>query len=380
LSWATSLETNVVEYHVYRAESEEDEFTRLKVIGKRSHTTFLDGGRDPGNLADQHTYYYRLVAVNAVGAESDPSDVVRATTRDIPPVVRNLSASSGDPRQVTLTWEQSPDDSVVGYEVWRALENNENFVVVGGTEDRDVTEYIDRGGTRRSTGLGLLLDGTAYRYKVLAVNTADVRSKWSDPADARTKVAPVVPKRLRSTTDEPKRVTLSWQANPEADIASYQVEYSNRSGGPFRLLDTVDAPADTAVVSFVHEKLADGTELFYRLKAIDADDLESGWTEVVQGQAKPAPGQPRNLHSRTLARRVKVTWDPPAQSDIREYRIWSKTLLSWDMLDTTEDTEYELPPEKATRRLTLTVSCIDEDGLESRKSEPVRTERVVIPK
>jgi fibronectin type 3 domain-containing protein len=376
LSWEVSPETNVVEYQVYRTESESGEFELLKVIGGRNNTRFVDGGGVPGNLQDAHTYYYVVRAVNRVRAQSQASAVVRATTRAVPPVVRNVSARSGEPRQVTLDWAPSPDDQVVGYEIWRAVEQNRNFVPIAKVTGRASTTYVDRGGTRRDEGLGLLLDGATYQYKVLAFNTADVQSDWSETASARTKPAPAGPAQVRSTTDQPEKAVLTWTTNPEVDIESYLVQSAARPDGPFARPHSVDAPPETATVSFEDTGLRHGETRFYRVKAIDADGLEGDWSEVVQGQAKPMPDRPRNVYAHQDDRSVRLSWDAPPQRDVREYRVWTRVLLSWELLDTTEGTDYALPAEALARRHVLSVSSVDDDGLESRRSDPVRTDAV----
>ena len=118
--------------------------------------------------------------------------------------------------------------------------------------------------------------------------------------------------------------------------------------------------------------------MYYRIRAVDKDTLESPWSEVVQGQAKPAPDSPRNLRTRTADRKVRLSWDAPAQLDIQAYRVWRKTMMSWALLDTTEGTEYELPATEATKALRICVSAVDVDDLEGSRSESVRTEAVVV--
>lgn len=373
LSWTLNPETNVVSYKVYRSDTENGEFELLKAIGGRTNTRFVDGGGVPGNLPDDQTYYYVVHAVNAVGAEGPGSEVIRATTRGRPPVVRHVEAVSDLPREARLTWEESPDDKVQGYEIWRAVGNHNNFTLIGKTSRRESNTYSDRGGTRRR-GLGLLLDGEHYRYKVLAFNTADVQSDWSAIASATTKEAPRTPMDVRSTTELPRSIEVTWRANPELDIETYLVEIANQASGRSKRIEQVPAKAEVASLEFLHEDLADGDERYYRVKAVDATGLESDWSDMVQGQAKPAPETPRNLHAVTGDRSVRLSWDPPPQADIREYRIWTRVLLSWELLDTTEGTEYELPPMEQSKRSTICISSVDHDGLESLRSSVVKTE------
>ena len=249
--------------------------------------------------------------------------------------------------------------------------------MVGKTNRRESNVYTDRGGTKRTSGNGLLLDGNDYRYKVLAFNTAGVQSDWSDVVSATTKRAPDVPTKLRATTDQAHEILITWGSNKELDLSEYLVEVGRSPDGPFREMERVEARTDSLVATTSDGELGDGIERYYRVRAIDQDGLESGWSAVVQGQAKPAPDTPKNLYAHPGERSMVLTWDAPPQSDISEYRIWKKEMLSWELLDTTDDNEYRIPVDKLSRKHTISISSVDQDGLESQRSISVKTDAVI---
>jgi len=373
LSWTLSPETNVVEYRVYRTTTENGAFEWLKTVPGRTNTRFIDGDNVPGNLPDDTRYYYMVKAVNAAGAESPPSAVVHANTRSKPPPVTGLEARSGEPRQVTLHWEVSPDRKVVGYEIWRAAGDSNHFVPVGKTSRRASVSFVDRGGTERREGLGLLLDGRLYRYKVLAYNTAHVPSEWSAAATARTRYAPGAPVNIRATTDRPNAIELSWPANPEPDVREYVVEISRRRGAFFKRQKIVPVSPEHARYALLDEGLSNGDERYYRVKVVDVAGLQSDWSEPVHGQSKPIPDPPSNVYASAVdGDRVKVRWDSPVQDDVEQYRIWVRKFLGWRLLDSTQATEYVLNPNRIGWRVVLSVSAVDRDGLESPRSEAVK--------
>jgi len=239
-------------------------------------------------------------------------------------------------------------------------------------EGRDTSQYLDRNGEKEASNLGLLKDGTVYHYKVVAFNTANVRSSASKPVQAKTKVIPATPQGLAATTNAAGTIRLDWQANPEKDIAGYRVDVSKKAANGFRPLTYVAVSNDIPLKA-EETPLEPGENRFYRVKAVDHERLESEWSPTVQGRSKPLPDAPSGLQAQADGRVLALIWQPPAQTDVTEYRVWSKKLIfGWDLVGTSERPEYrlELPPDA--KPPTLAVTAVDCDALESVKSESVK--------
>ena len=131
LMWSPSVESDVIRYEIYRSLDPHGAFDRVGHVRGRDVTSFLDGGRNPGQLSDQTRYVYYLVAENDVGARSEPSRLVSAVTRAPPPQVTGVRAVSGLPRHVSLSWDSSQDEKVEGYHIWRAEREEGGFEHVG---------------------------------------------------------------------------------------------------------------------------------------------------------------------------------------------------------------------------------------------------------
>jgi uncharacterized protein len=378
LSWRASPEKDVVRYDLYRGESEDGEFALLASVKGRDKTSFLDGTKDPGDLEDDHTYFYRIRAANAVTAESENSETIRATTRAVPPVVEGVKAKSDSPREIPVAWQESPDAKVIGYEVHRAGEGEDEFGLIATLQGRGTTTFNDRGANRKPVGLGTLSDGTEYRYKVIAFNTALAKSELSAEAAARTKPAPVAPAVLWATTNLPKSVKIAWRANAEPDIAAYAVESSETADGGFREIGRVSPSAEDAVTC-TDESEPDGAMRWYRVKAIDRDTLESAWSETLSGVTKPLPDAPADLAAEEREDGVVLTWSAPPQPDVKEYRVWKKGFGGGELLTTLPGREYLLTWQVVAKRIVVSVSAVDEDGLESEHSEPVDVRAPAVP-
>lgn len=364
LTWNASPEADVSGYEIERLDSPTGTFSRLVRIAGRPMTAYLDGKRDPGELPDAHVYAYRIRPFNGVGSFGEWAGPVEATTRPPPPAPAGLAAKAGLPRAVEIAWQLSADEKVTGYEIQRAEGADGKFAQAGTVEGHGTAIFLDRAGASRSAPTGQLKDGTVYRYQVRAVNTARALSEWSAEAQAATKPAPAAPAGLEATTDRPKSVNLKWTANPETDITAYEVEAREASGSRWREVARVTGPAAT------HRGIDDGSKHVYRAKAVDRDTLESAWSAESPGAARPLPGAPAGVKAEWTADGAKLSWTPP-RDGMREFRIYRKGFLSSEKILTSPESGVLLPALLVGKKLVVTVTAVDEEGLESGPSVAV---------
>ena len=62
-------------------------------------------------------------------------------------------------------------------------------------------------------------------------------------------------------------------------------------------------------------------------------------------------------------------WQAPAQPDVRRYKIWRKKFFGWELISTTEQASYLFEFTEQSKPMTVAVSAVDQDELESQKSE-----------
>ena len=376
LTWSPSPEADVVCYDLFRRDAPDRAFEKIARIEGRAKTSFLDGGGDPGNLGDERAYAYRIRAVNAVASESADSESAQAVTRGAPPAVTGVKAQSARPREVPVAWEASPDEKVIGYDILRQAPGESACTNLASVAGRETVSFMDRGGARK--GLGQLQDRAEYRYRVVAFNTAQVRSAPSAEAAATTKPAPAVPRDLAATAGVPKAVRLAWRANPESDIACYVLEAAAAPASRFREVTRVSATADERV-SAVEDGLSDGEARCYRVKAVDRDELESVWSEVAAGASRPLPVAPQNLVAQWQENQVTLTWAASPSPDIKVYKVWKKTLFGADPLATVETNAYMLTAEAVGKGLRVLVSAVDAEKLESARGAPLDLTPPAVP-
>lgn len=160
LSWNASVDNvGVAGYWVIRNGT---------TIGSPYTTFYQDTTVSPST-----TYSYQLIASDAAGNNSSPSNTVNVSTpafadTEPPTVPTNLVAMPVSPTQINLTWNPSTDNvGIVGYEVYR---DGTKIAVIGTT----------------SFGDNSCSPGTTYNYSVRAYDAIDNVSPISNTATATT--------------------------------------------------------------------------------------------------------------------------------------------------------------------------------------------------
>jgi trimeric autotransporter adhesin len=281
LNWtppASSGTAPITGYDILRSTTSGDESSTPIATGVQG-TSYTDFG-----LTDGVTYFYEVVAVNAVRSSppsNEASDTPRAQlppTSMVPSAPSGLIATSGN-AQVVLNWtaSNSPGGAPIsGYDILRGTtpggESATPIATVGGTS------FINTG-----------LAGVTYFYEVQAVNAVG-RSAPSNEASATPSVAgtgPPAPTGLVATAS-PGEVTLSWSAptspsNPPS--LGYDVLRATAAGEEA----TIPIASEVAGTTYTDAGLTNGTTYYYEVEAINAVRPSVPSNEV---SATPQPGPP----------------------------------------------------------------------------------------
>lgn len=136
-------------FRVFRRAPAEE---KLTFLADAKSPEFIDRSTEYGRV-----YEYQVIAVTGA-AESDPSAIVRATTKDdFPPSVpAGLTAAAGID-SIELVWTPSPESDVAGYRVHRA-EGDGPFARVGDIQPSPT--FTDR----------TIAAGKTYRYAVSSID------------------------------------------------------------------------------------------------------------------------------------------------------------------------------------------------------------------
>jgi fibronectin type 3 domain-containing protein len=114
---------------------------------------------DDTKLSPGTTYFYRVFATG-LESESPPSDVVSATTGALPTTPQTVTAVSGSPKKIDLSWADV--EAETGYRIERSPDGILGWLPIA-TTGQDVTTYTDSG----------LSPGTTYFYRIVATSRYD---------------------------------------------------------------------------------------------------------------------------------------------------------------------------------------------------------------
>ncbi|MGO4598630.1 fibronectin type III domain-containing protein [Terrabacter sp. 2RAF25] len=290
LSWQMPTSdggSGITGYNVYRGTSAGAEGS-APIASNVAITTFTDSG-----LVDGTTYFYRVAAVNAVGASalSGEASATPQAAATVPSAPQSLAAV-GSNTTVALTWSRPASDggsAVTGYSVYRGTS--------AGAEAATPIAANVAGTSFTDTGL---VNGTTYFYRVAAVNAVGT-STPSIEASARPQATlPTAPTGLVASGGN-TTVGLAWSA-PASDggsaVTGYAVYRGTSAGGEA----ATPVAANVAATSFTDTGLVNGTTYFYRVAAVNGVGTSAPSTEVsATPQAPVAAGYVGRIGSLTAS-------------------------------------------------------------------------------
>jgi glucose/arabinose dehydrogenase/chitodextrinase len=283
LSWTASTDNvGVAGYRVERCLG--NNCSNFVQVGTPTATTYSNTGLQANTI-----YRFRVRAVDAAGNLSPYSTIVSSrtlapdTTRPTAPT--GLTATSGSPTRIDLTWTASTDNvGVAGYRVERCQGTGcTNFAEVG---TPTATSYADTG----------VAPSTTYRFRVRAVDAAGNLSTYSSIASATTPAVtdnspPTAPTGLTATAAGSGQVNLGWTASTDnVGVAGYRVERCQGTG----CTNFAQIVAPTAT-SYSDAGVAPSTTYRYQVRAVDAAGNLSGYSAVAEATTAAAPATPPGL-------------------------------------------------------------------------------------
>ena len=221
------------QYEVYRATTKSGTYT---LLGTTTATNYTDNKAGSG-----YTYYYKVKALAANGAESDYSAVVAGICHCAKPTVKaTYMGASGKPY---LRWNTVANASQ--YKVYRSTSKNGTYTLLGTTT---ATHYTDN-----KAG-----SGYTYYYKVRAISKvkSTANSVFSVPVAGICHCAkPTV--KITTSAGKPK---LTW--NAVAGASKYYIYRSTEANGTFEYLYS------TKNLFYTNKSAVAGTTYYYKVKAV----------------------------------------------------------------------------------------------------------------
>jgi chitodextrinase len=196
---------------------------------------------------------------------------------------------------VNFSWSASTDNvGVAGYKVYR------NASQVGTTAQ---TSYNDTG----------LSSGSTYQYTVAAYDAANNQSSQSSALSATTQSGadnqpPTIPGGLSAYAANAGLISLNWVASSDnVGVAGYQLERCTGGG-----CSNFSAIGTAATNSYNDTSVVPNTAYSYRVKARDAANNWSGYSNVASATTPNAPAAPQMLSAAVANNyQINLIWYGP---------------------------------------------------------------------
>ena len=193
---------------------------------------------------------------------------------------------------------------------------------------QDIPNSAFRGIHATTFVIGGLANGTAYTFRVRAVNGCTPGCGNSDPSAAFTATpeteVPPAPTGLRAEAGN-AQVTLTWDDPREPDIFYYQ--WQRGEGGVFGLWRRIH-DSHAATTRFILSRISDphitidvhnGVLYAYRIRAVHADGFGAPSAIVTARPMAAAPARPTNFAAYLLGEEIRLRWDDPDDHSITAY-------------------------------------------------------------
>ncbi len=375
LLWAPSQDPNVTGYRLYRSTAPDGPFEKIAEIDNREQQTYIDYGTgrhtNYGSLADDTLYYYTIRTANRLAIESKAAPVISARTKGAPLPPTEVRAIERQPGKIPLFWSPGEDPDIKGYVILRSEDGSEPFQQIDFVRGRETQEYTDSGSWNSS-----LNNDFTYFYKLRSINVLDMASANSEIVSAATKTAPATVQGIRVTNNQFRSVGLEWQPNPESDISSYVI-FRGQTGDELSKIATLQAPE----TSYTDGGLRDGTTYWYRMRAIDRDQLKGPFFSPVSATTKPLPTPPTGLSAALVDGTILLQWKKNPEPDIDHFEISSIGFLTTQIGECQATTFLYNDDFEPGSLYRFQIRAVDNDGLASNYSRQVvlRIPKATIP-
>jgi fibronectin type 3 domain-containing protein len=209
-------------------------------------------------------------------------------------------------------------------------------------------------------------------YRLTAVTFDEIRSMPSEIVKAQTKPLPLPAMKVHATNDLPRKIIVNWEPSPTEDIIGYNLYFSNSADGSFKLLKKF--PKDAVMYEDVINE--DGVHRFYKITAVDKDNLESALLmNSTMGSTLPKLNKPIITLAQIQGEKAILNWQS-ADSRAVSYTVYKTVkegFMSTKTIKISGINELRFEDRDIIRGVEYTyeLQSMDENGIPSDKTESV---------
>jgi fibronectin type 3 domain-containing protein len=316
LFWENENVPDLEGYRVYRLDPNNLEYLLLnnKLIPK-NFQTFTDTVTQTG------VYNYKVATVDVSGNES-LSDSYIADVKDIfpPAIPQNLVAVS-DTGIIRLTWDTCNDTDLMGYYIYRSVNNNPNAYMLLNADACTENIFTDKLPKQVRNN---------FAYKVVAVDSAYNKSGYSTPAyiGLPDVTAPDVPL-IKTITRQNNTLIVEWYPVYDSDIAGYNIYRYVEPQSPENA-EKINIDLISKLTVFTDRFANYNTTYKYYIVAVDTEGNFSAPSKVYTAPQLLPP--PSNIEferfDATFKQRknqIQLTWKVNEPDEIKGFVVYCKT-------------------------------------------------------
>ncbi|MCP4583692.1 MAG: hypothetical protein GY839_18945, partial [candidate division Zixibacteria bacterium] len=250
VKWRDNSEYDLRGYYLFRADKIDGKPVQVSPLLSKDTTAFHD--KDT-HLSPKGSYWYYLTAVNFTGISSEYSEGVAATPAIIIEPEPPLSFFGyQDVIGNRLFWNQPMDNTVNGYNIYRAIESDSLIweKILEQPIFRNILKYTD-------TTAAI---GTEYLYHIKSVNEKNVEGKPSHSIKLNRFTPPPLPPGNVIVTKIENGLKVSWDPTLESKVKGYFVYRRAAGDTAIRLMNESLPVTD---FEFQDLTIKSGTRYFY---------------------------------------------------------------------------------------------------------------------
>jgi len=357
LTWRMNPEPDVAGYWVERS-------TNITTKGSRLNRELIPAGRPSmvDTVPGATQFFYRVIAVDASGNASVPSNALSVAADDkTPPAPPSGVTISVVARRLVVKWTASPSRGVRGYYLYRGetpamVERITGSPVVG-------TQYVDSGFESKG-----LVPGRSYLIDISALD-----SSFNESSKVRASVALVddVPPPPPSSIDvqnmSGRYAEIAWSGSSALDVRNYVL---TRSLG--------DSAVTLGKFGSNERRWRDSTVVrgrryVYRLIAVDSvGNKSAAAVDTLFFRSLTAPPAPRAAAAKATPTGVVITWERVIADELVGYNVYRSPLPTghFEKVTTTPVSALTFTDRTGKLGLFYIVRAIDKSDNESSASPP----------
>lgn len=261
IKWRSNEEEDLRGYFVFRADNPEAKPVQISGMIGKDTTFYRDTDR---HISPKGTYWYSVQAVNFTGYCSNFSAAVPAVTnKTVSPEPPLSFHGYQDVIGNRLFWEVPMDNTVAGYNIYRAISSYE-----------PAWERLNPnplGWKQRAYTDSSAITGTEYVYHIKSVNERSVESKPSHSIKLTTFSPPPLPPGNLIISKIKDGLKISWDPTMERMAAGY---YLYRRSGNDTINKLTAEPISRAKSEFRDTDLIKGIRYYYSISSVDSNNRE----------------------------------------------------------------------------------------------------------